>query len=82
MTANSTSRYDSIFQAGVRSAEWEEHCPCAATLIINCGFEPYEARVFMDGYEFGRRRLGLPVEMACDHSSFVGCLAAANLDLM
>lgn len=66
-----------IFHDGQRCGEREELCPCAASLIRDCGLEPYEARVFLDGFEAGKRSLALPIEMACDHVSFVACLAAA-----
>lgn len=78
MCVQSPSKYERIFQDGQRSGEREELCPCGATLIKECGLEPYEARVFHDGFEVAKRRLGLSIEMACDHVSFVACLAAAS----
>lgn len=74
------SRYAAIFQAGERSAERGDHCPCAVTLIVDCGFDAYEAKVLVKGFKSAARRLGLPINMACDHASFADCLAAANAE--
>lgn len=76
--AHSNSEYDRIHQEGQRAGEREELAPCTAVLISDCGMEPYEARVFLHGFETAKRHLGVPIEMSCDHASFVACLAAAR----
>jgi hypothetical protein len=70
--------FERAFYHGKRSGESHDLCPCLASLIADCDFEPYEAMKFADGFQAAKRELGLPIDFECDHGSPLACLATAG----